>query len=348
MESSRTVTVFGAYGHTGRFIVSELHKCGWRAILSGRNRAKLEALHRVYAEFDVRDASVEEPASLDRALAGASAVINCAGPFADTAIPVVEAALRAGIHYLDVAAEQPAVLAVFERFAETARAAHVAVLPAMAFYGALGDLLATTAIKDWATADEISVAVALDSWRPTNGTRLTGKRNSGHHLILSDNQLQRGDPPPRKWNFPSPFGTQEVVGLPLAETIMISRHLRTPEIRSYIDASSLADIRDPKTPPPTPADESSRSSQIFVMDVVVRQGGAERRAMAAGQDIYAISAPIVVEAADRVLSGLVKSSGVMAPGEAFDARDFLTSLRPALSLEIQGVSDSNFTGSKSR
>ena len=180
MESGRAVTVFGAYGHTGRFIVSELHKRGWRAILSGRNRTKLEALHRVYAEFDVRDASVEEPASLDRALAGASAVINCAGPFADTAIPVVEAALRAGIHYLDVAAEQPAVLAVFERFAETARAEHVAVLPAMAFYGALGDLLATTAIKDWATADEISVAVALDSWRPTNGTRLTGKIGRAH------------------------------------------------------------------------------------------------------------------------------------------------------------------------
>jgi hypothetical protein len=70
--------------------------------------------------------------------------------------------------------------------------------------------------------------------------------------------------------------------------------------------------------------------------------------MAAGQDIYAISAPIVVEAADRVLSGLVKSSGVMAPGEAFDARDFLTCLSPALSLEILGVSDSNFTASKSR
>src|SRR5262244_3368281 len=233
MGSRRTVTVFGAYGHTGRFIVSELHKRGWRAILSGRNRAKFEALHRVYAELDVRDAPVEEPASLDRALAGASAVINCAGPFADTAIPVVEAALRAGIHYLDVAAEQPAILAIFERFAETARGAHVAVLPAMAFYGALGDLLATTAIKDWATADEISVAVALDSWRPTNGTRLTGQRNSGQHLIFSDNRLQRADPPRHKWNSPSPFGTQEVVGLPLAENhhdLAPSTYSRDPQL----------------------------------------------------------------------------------------------------------------------
>src|SRR5215831_20787778 len=161
MESGRIITVFGAYGHTGRFVVSELHKRGWRAILSGRNRAKLEALHRIYAEFGVRDASVQEPAALDRALAGASAVINCAGPFADTAIPVVEAALRAGIHYLDVAAEQTAVLAVFERFADAARDAGVVVAPAMAFYGGLSDLLATTAMGGWAEADEICIAIAL-------------------------------------------------------------------------------------------------------------------------------------------------------------------------------------------
>src|SRR5215510_8939537 len=113
MESGRTITVFGAYGHTGRFVVSELRKRGWRAVLSGRNRAKLEALHHVFPEYDVRHASVEVPASLNRALVGSSAAINCAGPFADTAIPVVEAALRAGIHYLDVAAEQAAVLTVF-------------------------------------------------------------------------------------------------------------------------------------------------------------------------------------------------------------------------------------------
>jgi NAD(P)-dependent dehydrogenase (short-subunit alcohol dehydrogenase family) len=336
MEARQTVAVFGAYGHTGRFVVSELRRRGWRAILSGRDRSKLKALQQVYPECDVREASVEDRASLDRALAGASAVINCAGPFADTAIPVVEAALRAGIHYLDVAAEQPAVLAVFERFAKAALTAHVAVLPAMAFYGALGDLLVTAAMGDWAMADDICVAVGLDSWRPTRGTRLTGQRNSGQRFIFSDNRLQRADsPPPHQWKFPPPFGTQEVISLPLAETIMISRHLRTPEVRTYINAASIADIRDPDTPPPTPADESGRSSQIFVMDVAVRQGHAERRAIARGRDIYATTAPIVVEAAVRVVSGLVDASGVLAAGEAFDPRDFLTCLSPALSFEIR-------------
>ena len=54
-------------------------------------------------------ASVDDPASLDRAISGAAAVINCAGPFMDTAAPLIEAAIRGRIHYLDVTAEQPAV-----------------------------------------------------------------------------------------------------------------------------------------------------------------------------------------------------------------------------------------------
>jgi len=348
VESDRTVTVFGAYGHTGRFVVSELRRRGWNAILSGRDGDKLKALQQVYPEYECRDATVEDRASLDRALAGASAVINCAGPFADTAIPIVEAALRARIHYLDLAAEQPAVLAVFERFAEAARTAHVAVLPGTAFYGALGDLLATAAIGNWATSDEICIRIALDRWHPTRGTRLTGQRNSAHH-IFSDNRLQDPESPrPHQWNFQPPFGTQDVVLLPLAETVMISRHLRTPKIGSYINASSLADIRDPATPTPSAADETGRSSQIFVMDVVLRQGSAERRAIATGRDIYAISAPIVVEAAARVLSGRVKGSGVMAAGEAFDANDFLTCLSPHLAFEIQRSPDPDLIAPKSR
>jgi hypothetical protein len=84
------------------------------------------------------------------------------------------------------------------------------------------------------------------------------------------------------------------------------------------------------------ADESGRSSQIFLVEVVARNGSEERRAIARGRDIYAITAPIVVEAAERVLDGRFKASGVAAAGEVFDARDFLRSLRPAhLSIEIR-------------
>ena len=94
MIQNRIVTVFGAYGHTGRFVVSELRKRGFTPILSGRDAAKLKEAGNVHPGSEVRVASVDDPASLDRALSGAMAVINCAGPFNDTAGPVIDAALR--------------------------------------------------------------------------------------------------------------------------------------------------------------------------------------------------------------------------------------------------------------
>jgi hypothetical protein len=329
MVSNRTVTVFGAYGHTGRFVVSELLKRGWMPILAGRDAAKLKALADTHPGSEARVATVEERESLDRAISGAAAVINCAGPFLDTAPAVIHAALRARIHYLDVAAEQAAVLATFKEFGDASRDARVVVVPAMAFYGGLGDLLATAAMGEWAVADEILILVALDSWKPTRGTRVTGQRNPGRRFFFSNDRLERSDPPPaRTWNFPPPFGQQEMEALSLSETIIISQHLKTPEIRAYLNLSAIRDVRDPNTPTPTAADRSGRSSQIFLLEAVVRRGGAERRAVARGRDIYAITAPIVVEATERVVNGLTKGTGVVAAGEAFDARDFLTSLSP--------------------
>lgn len=116
MESGQMVAVFGAYGHTGRFVVAELRERGFVPILSGRDAGKLRALAASHPGLEARPASVDDPLSLDRALAGAAAVINCAGPFATTAAPVIEAALRAGIPYVDVAAEIEANVDTFAHF----------------------------------------------------------------------------------------------------------------------------------------------------------------------------------------------------------------------------------------
>jgi uncharacterized protein YbjT (DUF2867 family) len=330
VRSNTRATVFGAYGHTGRFVVAELRRRGWTVVLSGRNHGRLLAAADGDSGSDVRVADVKDPASLDGAISGSSVVINCAGPFLDTAVPIIEAASRSGVHYLDIAAEQAAVLDVFDRFAGDRRVPGVVILPAMGFYGGLGDLLATAAMGEWNSADEINIGVALDSWRPTRGTRLTGERNPGRRYILSNNTLQRAEPPPgRTWVFPAPFGEQPMVPLSLSETMTISRHLQTPEIRVFMNLAPLADLRSPDTPPPAPADERGRSPQIFVMEVVARKGRDERHVVARGRDIYAVTAPIVVEAAERVVAGAARTTGAVAPGEIFDARDFLRSLGPA-------------------
>ncbi|MFM0076688.1 saccharopine dehydrogenase NADP-binding domain-containing protein [Paraburkholderia sediminicola] len=342
MTSNQTVAVFGAYGHTGRFVVSELVRRGWRPIISGRDASKLNALGSAYPGLDIRPASVDDADSLDRALAGAAAVINCAGPFASTSAPVIEAALRARIPYLDVAAELEANLDAFKHYAERAREAGIVIVPGMAFFGGLGDLLATAAMGDWTAADEICIAYGLSSWKPTLGTRAAGQvsrqRRAGRRLVFTKGQMVfRTDAAPvGEWQFPAPLGTQPVIGeFTMADTVTIARHLKTPEIRSYMTAVAVKDLLEPDASPPVAVDENGRSAQTFLVDVVVRSGGNERRASASGQDIYAISAPLVVEAVRRVVKGLVHRAGVFAAGEAFDARDFLESLgQEHLALEM--------------
>jgi short subunit dehydrogenase-like uncharacterized protein len=328
------VTVFGASGHTGRFVVAELARRGHAPILSGRDAARLAAAS---PGAEVRAAALDDPASLDRALDGAGAVINCAGPFAATAAPVIEAALRAGVPYLDVAAEIEANADTFARYSAAARQAGVPVLPAMAFFGGLGDLLATAAMDGWDTADELTIAYGLSSWRPTPGTRAAGRvssqRRDGRRVVYSGGRLELRDastPHPRRdWTFPAPLGTQPVLGeLTMADTLTLSRHFAPPVIHSYMTAAAVADLVDPATPPPTAADDSGRSAQTFVVELVARRGDVERRAVARGRDIYAVSAALVVEAAARVLDGRVRETGALTAGQAFDARELLAALAP--------------------
>ena|SRR5882672_5950483 len=58
-------------------------------------------------------------------------------PFVDTADIVTNAALRARIHYVDVAAEQLSVGKTLEKFDASAREAGTAVVPSMGYFGGL-------------------------------------------------------------------------------------------------------------------------------------------------------------------------------------------------------------------
>ncbi|MFI7628874.1 saccharopine dehydrogenase family protein [Microbispora rosea] len=341
MESGLTVAVFGAYGHTGRFVVAQLRDRGFVPVLSGRDAAKLEKAASE-SGLEARPASVDDPASLDRALAGAAAVINCAGPFAATAGPVIEAALRAGIPYVDVAAEIEANVDTFTDFAERARAAGAVIVPAMAFYGGLGDLLATAAMGDWTAADEAHVAYGLSGWHPTAGTRasgvVSGERRGGRRVRYANGRLEYRDdkPPTLEWPFPDPMGPRAVIGeFTMADVVTIPSHLSIPDVRTYMTVEAARELSDPDTPAPAPVDEHGRSAQTFLVDVVVRSGGAQRRAVARGRDIYAITAPLVVEAVDRILTGQTRTVGVASAGEIFDALGFLHALALHLTLELR-------------
>jgi hypothetical protein len=78
-----------------------------------------------------------------------------------------------------------------------------------------------------------------------------------------------------------------------------------------------------------------RSRQHFLVEAVARRGNRQRRAIARGRDIYALTAPLVVEAAERVTTGNSARRGAFALAGAFEPRAFLGALTHCYSsLEI--------------
>jgi short subunit dehydrogenase-like uncharacterized protein len=334
------VAVFGAAGHTGRFVVAELLRRGIVPIAIARDPAALTAAnfpgHEKLGqetpgrEILRRKASLDDMESLHQALDGARAVINCAGPLLETADAVAAAALRAGIHYLDVSAEQSSALATLDKYDIAAREAGVAVVPAMGFYGGFADLLVTAAMGEWDHADTIDIMIGLDSWHPTRGSRITGERNTAQRMVVAEGRLAPVPSPPaeKHWEFGDPLGRQAMVEVPFSEIVLIARHVKTLELHTYLSSIALRDVRDPATPAPKAVDATGRSPQRFVVDAVARRDGKSRRITARGRDIYAFSAPLVCEVAARLLDGRFTGVGAQSPGAIFDAQDVLSALTP--------------------
>jgi saccharopine dehydrogenase-like NADP-dependent oxidoreductase len=321
------VVVYGATGHTGRFVVAELTKRGFTPIRSGRQLVE-------------RPAGVDDPDALDRALDGAAAVINCAGPFATTAGPVIEAALRAGIPYVDIAAEIEANVDTLAGRAEPAvrngARGETPVVPAMAFFGGLGDLLVTAALGERTAADEVHIAYGLNSWHPTPGTRVAGQvshgRRAGRRVRFRNGALEYHDDKPTQQEWAFPEGPRTVIAdFTMADVVTVPSHVDVPDVRTYMTIEAATDLANPDTPAP---DANGDADQTFVVDVVVRADGVERRAIARGRDIYAVTAPLAVEAVRRLLAGQTRTTGVASAGAIFEAADFLRSLAPYISVEL--------------
>jgi short subunit dehydrogenase-like uncharacterized protein len=323
MNPHRTVAVFGANGHTGRFVVQELQRRGFPVVVIGRDPARLQA---AFPQGTARVATVDDARSLDAALDGVAAVVNCAGPFLDTALPVAEAAIRARAHYFDVTAEQASAQALFDRLDAPAREAGTVVMPAVGFFGGFADLLATVATAGLGPVDELGIGIALDAWWPTEGTRVTGRRNTFQRLVIEGGQLVPNVAGPSgDWEFGAPFGRQAMEAIPFSEIALVHRHLPVAAARTHLNSKPLADLRDASTPPPQATDASGRSAQRFLVEVRVRAGDRTRRVHAGGRDIYGFTAPLVAEAVQRALNGHAK--GALTPGQAFDAADYLHALR---------------------
>jgi short subunit dehydrogenase-like uncharacterized protein len=165
-----SLIVYGANGYTGALVAERAAERGLPLVVAGRRADEVAAL-AARLGVPYRVFGLEDPAEVDRGIAGASVVLSCAGPFARTAGPLVSACLRRRTHYLDVTGEVAVFEAVWRRDAE-ARAAGVMLLPGAGFDVVPTDCLAAHLHHRLPSATQLRLALQAIG-RMSRGTATT-------------------------------------------------------------------------------------------------------------------------------------------------------------------------------
>lgn len=171
-----SILVYGAYGYTGELVLRRAREVGLDVVAAGRDDARTAAVARAHG-FAHRVAALEDTVALDRILDGVRVVLHCAGPFARTSRPMVEACLRRGVHYLDVTGE----IEVFEAVAArdtAARAAGIVLLPGAGFDVVPSDCLAAHLKARLPSATRLTLAFRTTGGL-SRGTATTMAENAG-------------------------------------------------------------------------------------------------------------------------------------------------------------------------
>jgi short subunit dehydrogenase-like uncharacterized protein len=146
------VVVYGASGYTGMLIMDWLidQNIAFTAVARSAGRAKEMMAQRVVrlesANYELIEAD-HDVDSLIEAFRGAKVVCNTVGPFTNFGLVAVEAALKAGCHYLDTSGEQSHVRAVRDGFGELYRQAGLLVSPSIAYMYSFAEIAAELALE---------------------------------------------------------------------------------------------------------------------------------------------------------------------------------------------------------
>jgi short subunit dehydrogenase-like uncharacterized protein len=339
-----TFVLYGAAGYTGRLVAREAVARGHRPVLAGRDAA---ALARLGAELGLphRTASLDDPDALNELLDGAGAVLHCAGPFAGTWRPMVEACLRRRVHYLDITGE----IEVFENLARLdadARTAGIVLLPGTGFDVVPSDCLARHLKDRLPTATTLVVAFQARGGM-SRGTALTTVRNLGRPgAVRRDGRIT---PVPGAWKTREVDfgrGPRLAVTIPWGDvaTAWYSTGIGNIEVYVALGRGTVRLLRGVRWLAPVlasrpvrgglavlvrrgvtgPSEEARRTGGVVVWGEVTDGAGGRAASRLRGPEGYTMTALTAVRAVEGVMAGSVRA-GFQTPARAFGA-DFVLSV----------------------
>ncbi|MGH2990623.1 MAG: saccharopine dehydrogenase family protein [Solirubrobacterales bacterium] len=355
-DQSGPVAVYGATGYTGRLVAAELDRRGAECVLAGRSAEKLNALASDLGG-DARTAAVslDDPSGLRELLEPCAAVIACAGPFTVHGEPVVAAAADTGTHYLDTTGEQGFMRMVFERYGSAASRNGAILVPAMGFDYVPGDMIAALTAADMGPLDELALAYSVRGFGMSRGTMHSGLLIVGGGAVeYRDGALRptSGSIDRGTWEFPPPVGDQRMLRYPGGEQITVPRHVDTRSVSTMFSAATVLPSKRlaPAAPflmpvielamrtplrragdaliarLPEGPDDGARRASRFMISCEARAGATRRRGTATGVDVYGLTAFAIVHGALRAAAPGYEERGALAPSQAFDPAEFLSTL----------------------
>jgi len=313
----KTLLIYGATGYTGRMIAKQAKAVGLNVVISGRNKAKLDELANILSVGAVAF-ELQDGAALHRNLDGISVVLNCAGPFAHTAEPLMKACIKRGIHYLDITAEIN-VYRQAESMHDLAYEAGSMLLPGVGWDVVPTDCLAMTLAEHVREPVRLRIALqvagAMSRGSAVSAREIIGagllSRVNGALTIKSDANTDFFD-----------FGAGKVACVPFSFGDLITAWHSTgiPNIEMYVHVSGDAfPSGNVECLPDGPSPEERVANNARAVVEVTGADGDIHRAVIETANGYSYTPLAAVAAARQVLSGL-SQPGFQTPATVFGAQ----------------------------
>ena len=292
--------IYGATGYTGKLIAARAKEAGLDFAIAGRDAVKVAALaDELGVPFHIF--GVEDASQLRAGLDGFTAVLNCAGPFARTAGPIMEACIASGVHYLDITAEYK-VYALAETSAARAAAAGVMLLPGVGWDVVPSDCLALYVSgkvdRPQRLRMALQVAGAVSRGSATSVAEILGvgllARADGVIVAIPDAQPA-----------PFDFGEGNVDAYPLSFGDLVTAWKSTgiPNIQMFVHMKGAPPSTDVATMADGPSAEERDAHRASVVAEVTGIDGTIFRARIDTVNGYSYTPLAAIEAARRVLAG---------------------------------------------
>ncbi|MFD4791508.1 saccharopine dehydrogenase family protein [Streptomyces sp. NPDC058459] len=334
---SPTALIYGATGYIGRLTARRAVEAGLRPVLAGRDAAALAEAGRDLG-LPVRAFALDDRAAVDDAMGGATVVLNCAGPFDRTAPPLIDACLRSGTHYLDLAGEVPE-FRLAAGHDEQARAAGVMLLPGAGFGVVPTDSIAVHLLGRLPDADRLEIAFHTVGGlsRGTAATLLRDLPRTGVRLDRGVYRPQRAAAVTRKVDFGG--GPVTAAANPWRADLLTaarSTGIRTIDtytvlpapVRALMGLASRAPALFTSAPwravtnalvrrlPPGPDDATLTRGSSHVWAQVTNSRGQRAAAVLHGPEAYEFTARAAVVVLRQVLDG-THTPGFQTPASAY-------------------------------